>query len=152
MKANAVKMHAAVDFVAAHPGLDRRVLIRHLLDADLAAMTITIDEKRRGRLYKKAAGVVDRILRDRLVRQDEAQRLFPWDVKRKAYAEALERAAFAAPDPERFDSTLALACEAWCEAGDKARARSLRNLEVLTTSLVEPMNVHVVSLKRGASL
>lgn len=122
-------MQAAVDYVTTHPGVPRRVLIGHLFDGEaklVAALIAPIaDERRRKRLYKKAAQVVDRVLRDRLVRQDEALRLYPWDNKRKAYAEALERAAFAAPDQGRFESTLTLACEAWKDAGDDGRAETL---------------------------
>ena len=126
MNGNAVRMQLAVDFVAETPGVHRRALIQHLFNLEHEALTVNIDEKRRGRLYKKAAGVVDRVLRDRLVRQDDGLRLYPWDERRKAYAEALERAAFAAPDPGRFERTLSLACEAWRDAGDFERARSLQ--------------------------
>lgn len=125
MKSNAVKMQAAVDFVTANPGLSYRVLMAHLFETEIAQRAIALDEERRGRVYKKAAGVVDRVLRDRLVRQDAALCLHPWDAKEKAFAEALERAAFAAPDPERFSSTLALACAAWRKAGDPRRAMTL---------------------------
>ena len=129
MRANATQMQAAVDYVTAHPGVPRRVLIGHLFDAEaqlIAALVSPLkDEERRKRLYKRVATVVDRILRDRLVRQDPALRLFPWDVRRKTYAEALERALFAAPDAHLFKATLELACTAWRGAGDEDRARTL---------------------------
>ena len=87
-----------------------------------------LDERRRKRLYKKAAGVVDRIVRDRLVRHDATPPkhwLYAWDVKQKAYAETLERALFAAPDLARRAEVQPLAVAAWRAAGDDARARSL---------------------------
>ena len=143
MRANATQMQAAVDYVSAHPGVPRRVLIGHLFENEtrlIEALSSPLkDDERRKRLFKRVASVVDRVLRDRLVRQDAALRLFPWDMKRKAFAEALERAAFAAPDRTRFESTLALACEAWRHAGDEARALTLSRLE--TTKLGDTQGI-----------
>lgn len=129
MRANATQMQVAVSYVAAHPGVPRKVLIGHLFEVEaklVAALASPLrDEERRKRLYKRVATVVDRILRDRLVRQDAALRLFPWDEKRKLFAEALERALFAAPDAHLFKTTLDLVCIAWRAAGDESRARTL---------------------------
>ena len=119
MRANALKMEAAVAFVATHPGSGMAAVTAHLLEG------LSRDKPR---VYKQAASVVERIIKDRLVRQDASLRLYPWDAKRKAYAEALERAAFAAPDPWRFRSTIALAADAWRHAGDENRARTLEQL------------------------
>ena len=112
-------MQLAVAFVEAHPGAtSRAVTLRLLEDLDDLA-------RERPTAYKQAASVVDRVIRDRLVRQDSDLRLHPWNVKRKAYAEALERAAFVAPDRAHFLATLDLARAAWRDAGDENRARIL---------------------------
>ena len=121
-------MQAAIDFVTKNPGATSRIVIVHLLEAELATFEVTIDEKRRSRLFKKSAGVVDRIIRDRHVRRDAALRLYPWDTKLRGFAEALERAAFAAPDDRSYRSILNLACNAWRVAGDANRAQVLEGL------------------------
>ena len=112
-------MAAAVAYVTAHPGTTMGGVVGHLLEG-LPRDKPTV--------YKQAASVVERIIRDRLVRQDAALRLHPWDTKRKTFAEALERAAFAAPDAEHWSLILALAMEAWRLAGDENRVRILGGL------------------------
>lgn len=116
MKAGAARMEAAVAFVSAHPGATSVAVTFHVLEG--------MAQRERPTAYKQAASVVERIIKDRHVRQDGLQ-LFPWDVRRKAYAEALERAAFAAPDAARFAVTMELAMAAWKDAGDDNRARIL---------------------------
>ena len=120
LKPNALRMQAAVDYVAANPGATMVATTAHVLE--------TMEQKSRPSAWKQAASVVDRVIKDRLVLQAGSQRLFPWDAKRKTYAEALERAAFAAPDQQRFRSTMALAIAAWRHAGDENRARTLEGL------------------------
>ena len=121
MKPNAIRMQAAVDFVGRNPGTPMRPVIGCVLD--------TFAEMQRDRpgAYKQAQAVVERIVKDRHVRQD-SDRLFPWDAKRRAFAEALERAAFAAPTPEQRAVVLPLATEAWRAAGDANRARMLETI------------------------
>ena len=122
MKPNAIRMQSAVDFVGQNPGTLMRPVIACVLD--------TFAEMQRGRpgAYKQAQAVVERIVKDRHVRQ-EGDRLFPWDVKRRTFAEALERAVFAAPTTELRVLVLPLATEAWRAAGDENRARMLETLE-----------------------
>ena len=119
MTTRAGRMQAAVSFIASNPGATAAAVTAHLIGG----------EEVKPSAYKTAATVVDRIIRDRLVRQDALRRLHPWDAKRKAFAEALERAAFAAPDARRYASTIALAAAAWREAGDENRARVLEGLQ-----------------------
>lgn len=111
-------MQAVVDFVERYPGTTMRGAIMHVLE--------TMPEMQRARpgAYKQAAAAVERVIKDRHVRQ-EGDRLHPWDPKRRAFAEALERAASVAPDPAHKVSTRQLACAAWREAGDENRARIL---------------------------
>ena len=120
MKAGAARMEAAVAFVSAHPGATSVAVTFHVLEG--------MAQRERPSAYKQAASVVERIIKDRHVRQDPSLRLFPWDARRKEYAEALERAAFAAPDAARFASTMTLAMEAWKDAGDDNRARILSSM------------------------
>ena len=134
-------MQVAVAFVEANPGASSSSVIAHVLDCLQGACPRSgpksaaevffrppEDERRRLRRYKQAAGVVERIICKRLVRQDAALRLHPWDEKRRAYAEALERAAILAPDDARRRSTLTLAIEAWRDAGDENRAQALERV------------------------
>lgn len=123
IKPNATRMQAAVAFVAANPGSTTQAVVRALLTP--AAENSDEWSVREARSYKRAAAVVERVIKDRHVRQDAALRLHPWDERRRAYAEALERAANLAPDEARRRSTRALACAAWREAGDENRARLL---------------------------
>lgn len=120
MKSNAYRMQAAVAFVAEHPGSTAAAVTAHLLGGA---------EHIKAGSYKQAASVVDRIVRDRLVRQDSALRLLPWNPKEKAYADALERAAFLAPDDSRFTMMITIAIDAWRRAGDDNRARILERLD-----------------------
>ena len=116
-------MQAAVAFVKDHPGATVAAVVGHLLEG--------LEDKQqplKATVYKQAAGVVDRVIRDRLVRQDNAGRLFPWDERWKVFAEALERAVFAAPDEMRFLATQPLAAGAWRNAGDDNRARILEGM------------------------
>lgn len=119
MRPNAARMQAVVAFVTAHPGLTMAAATAHLLEGE---------QRTKPSVYKQAASVVERVIRDRLVRQDQNLRLHPWNPKWKAYAEALERAAFAAPNEARYSSTMALAIEAWRDAGDANRAQMLTRL------------------------
>lgn len=128
-------MQAAVAFVAENPGVLAARVTAHLLETSpkaaelrtLALPGIPARDMLKTSAYKQAASVVDRIIRDRLVRQDVSLRLHPWDAN-APYAEALERAALVAPDPVRFSSTMSLAIAAWREAGDENRARILERL------------------------
>ena len=122
LKPNAARMELAIAFVTAHPGTTMRSVTFHVLES--------FDESKRERptAYKQAASVVERIIKDRHVRQGPDLSLHPWDVKRRTYAEALERAAFAAPTGRERAHVMEIACEAWRLAGDEARARTLRNL------------------------
>ena len=115
----AARMQAAVAFVTKHPGTTSSRVIFHLLGNPSQS------EPLKATAYKQAAAVVERIVRDRLILQDDALRLYPWDAKLKTYAEALERAAFAAPDDVLFAFTIGLAIGAWRQAGDENRARIL---------------------------
>lgn len=130
MRSNSVRMEAAVKFVTEHPGTTKTAIIAHLLaghvvDTDSAPKEI---QRTESRAYKGTACVVERIIKDRYVRQDASLRLYPWDEKRKVFAELLERAAFAAPDAERKRNTLGTASNAWRYAGDENRARILTQL------------------------
>lgn len=122
LKPNAERMQLAVAFVTTHPGASMRSVTFHVLES--------FDEAKRERptAYKQAAGVVERIIKDRHVRQGPDLSLHPWDAKRKAYAEALERAHSVAPTPRERSVMLEMVCEAWRRAGDEARARTLKNL------------------------
>lgn len=122
MRPNATRMEAALAFVAEHPGAPMARVVAHLLEGL---------DRDKPTVYRQAASVVERIVRDRLVRQDGAQELHPWDEKRKAYAEALERAASLAPDVERAAATTKLAIAAWRDAGDENRARILERLQAV---------------------
>ena len=129
MTPNAIRMQAAVDFVTQNPGTTMPAVIARVLD-----VVHGDDEKRfKPSSYKQAAGVVERVIKSRLVRLDPSRRLYLWDSKRKTYAEALQRAAFAAPDKRRYLSTMALAAQAWREAGDENHARILERIAVETT-------------------
>lgn len=117
------RLKAAVDFVTQNPGVTCAQVIAHLLriretESDLPS---------RPSIYKQCASVVERMIAARLVRQGDSLLLHPWDPKLKAYAEALERAAFAAPDRDSFVVTMDLAISAWRRAGDPNRARILEN-------------------------
>ena len=122
LKPNAERMQLAIAFVTAHPGTSMRSVTFHVLES--------FDENKREKptAYKQAASVVERIIKDRHVRQGPDLSLHPWDAKRRTYAEALERAAFAAPTRHERARIMEIACEAWRLAGDEARARTLRNL------------------------
>lgn len=128
LKPNAERMQCAIAFVTAHPGATMRSVIFHVL--------ASFDESHREKptAYKQAAGVVERIICDRHVRQGPDLSLHPWDVKKKTFAEALERAAFAAPSAVERISTMALACEAWRRAGDEARVRLLESMPAFPSS------------------
>lgn len=130
LKSNADRMQLAIAFVSANPGATMRTVIFHVLDS--------FDENKREKpsAYKQAASVVERIIKDRHVRQGTNLALYPWDVKRKAYAEALERALFAAPTERDRCSIFALVRDAWRAAGDEARVRVLDSL--LEKSSVAP--------------
>ena len=122
MKPNAERMQLALAFVTAHPGATMRSVTFHVLES--------FDEAKREKptAYKQAASVVERIVKDRHVRVGPNLTLHPWDAKRKAYAEALERAANAAPTPHERARMREILYEAWRLAGDDARARTLQNL------------------------
>ena len=122
LKPNAERMQQAVAFVIAHPGTSMRSVTFHVLES------FAEDKREKPTAYKQAASVVERIIKDRHVRQGPDLLLHPWDVKRKTYAEALERAAFAAPSRHERALVMEIACEAWRMAGDEARARTLKNL------------------------
>lgn len=124
MSARGARMAEAIAFVASRPGMTMATVTGYVLGK------LANDKPR---AYKQAAMVVERIIRDRRVRQDSAGRLYPWNEKLRAYAEALERAANLAPDLERRRSTTALAAAAWVEAGDENRARILTNLALKAT-------------------
>lgn len=122
MKPNAERMTAALVFVQAQPGASMRMVIAHVLS--------TFSEERREKptAYKQASMVVERIIRDRHVRQAPDLSLYPWDEKRRAYAEAVQRALHAAPTPAEHATMKELACKAWRAAGDENRARILERL------------------------
>ena len=122
LKSNADRMQLAIAFVAENPGATMRTVIFHILNS--------FDESKREKptAYKQAAGVVERIIKDRHVRQGPNLTLHPWDTKRKAYAEALERALFAAPSERDRCAVFALVRDAWRAAGDEARVRVLDGL------------------------
>lgn len=120
MRPYATRMQESVAYIAANPnGVPMARVIAHLL-------AIAPSEKKYA--YKQAAMVVERVIRDRLVRQD-GNLLYPWDEKAKAYAEALERAMYAAPDEEDRKNMLTLAIRAWRRAGDENRANILERTE-----------------------
>lgn len=136
MKPNAERMKAALAFVRGQPGAPMRAVIAHiqqlgregqLLLSQSASAEIVSKEDTRA--YKQARSVVERIIKDRHVRQAADLTLHPWDEKRKAYAEALEGAMFAAPDGVKYRAMTRLACEAWRAAGDESRARTISFLE-----------------------
>ena len=115
------RLKSAVDFVEQNPGVTCAQVVSHLLriresESDLPS---------RPSAYKQCASVVERMIAARLVRQGDSLLLYPWDRKLKAYAEALERAAFAAPDRDSFVLVKDLAIAAWRRAGDPNRARIL---------------------------
>lgn len=123
---NALRMQAAVDYVAAHPGALLREVTCHILAAMGPAPE---DESMAMRAHRQAAGVVERVVRRRLLRLDGAtKRLYPWDERWRSYAEALERVVFAAPTTETFQTSLALAVAAWNGAQDPERARTFERL------------------------
>ena len=128
MKPNAARMQRAVDFVAAHAstGATMRSVIFHVLES------FDEDKREKPTAYKQAASVVERIIKDRHVRQDTNLSLHPWDAKRKAYAEALERAHTLAPTPREKAIMLEMACDAWRRAGDDARVRMLMRVYAAT--------------------
>ena len=137
MKPNSLRMNAAIKFVTEHPGTTKTDVITHLMsgnivDTDSSAKKI---QRTESRAYKGAASVVERIIKDRLVRQDATLWLYPWDEKRKVFAELLERAAFVAPDDGRKVSTLEAAANAWGYAGDDNRSRILNKIasDILTS-------------------
>ena len=105
-----------------------RMVIAHLLS------TLTEAQQEKPSAYKRAAMIVERIIKDRHVRQAPDLSLHPWDAKRKTYAEALERAMFAAPNPTEYALMVPLACKAWRAAGDENRARTLELLPVKVAS------------------
>ena len=126
MKSNATRMQLAVEFVVANPGSRMAAVVAHVLDA-----MVTAKENEGGIVkpsaYKQAASVVERVIKDRLVRQVD-DHLHPWNERLKLYAEALERAATLAPDDRRYVSMIVLAIAAWREAGDENRAQILERL------------------------
>lgn len=131
LKANAQRMRDAVTFVSANPGTTMRAVILHVLSTFDAAKRekAETDSAAGSRLYKQAASVVERIIKDRHVCQGSNQSLHPWDPKRKAYAEALERAKNAAPEgPDRVLLT-EMTYRAWLAAGDENRVRTLQLLD-----------------------
>ena len=132
MKPNAERMQLAVAFVTEHPGTTMRSVTFHVLES--------FDEDKRAKptAYKQAASVVDRIVKDRHVRVGPNLTLHPWDMKRKAYAEALERAANAAPTPRERAIIREILYEAWRLAGDYARARTLQILHAQQAEQAEP--------------
>lgn len=125
MRSNAHRMEAATLFVHEQPGATMRMVIAHLLS--------TLQQEKPS-AYKQAAMIVERIIKDRHVRQAPDLSLHPWDAKRKTYAEALERAMFAAPNPTEYALMVPLACKAWRAAGDDNRARTLELLPVKVAS------------------
>ena len=122
MKPNAARMQRAVDYVTAHPGATMRSVIFHVLES------FDEDKREKPTAYKQAASVVERIIKDRHVRQDSSSGLRPWDPKRKAYAEALERAHTLAPTPEEKAVMFDMLCDAWRRAGDEGRVSMLKTL------------------------
>ena len=132
MKPNAMRMQRAVDFVIANPGTSMRSVTFHVLE------TFDEDKREKPTSYKQAASVVERIIKDRHVRQGPNLTLHPWDAKRKAYAEALERAVFAAPTSRERALIMEITCEAWRLAGDEARARMLQGLHERQPESHEP--------------
>ena len=122
MKPNAQRMQLAVEFVTMHPGASMRSVTFHVLES------FDEDKRERPTSYKQASSVVERIIKDRHVRQGPNASLYPWDAKRKAYAEALERAANVAPTARERDRVREMVYEAWRLAGDEGRARTLKNL------------------------
>ena len=122
LKPNAERMQLAVAFVTEHPGTSMRSVTFHVL------ASFDEDKREKPTAYKQAASVVERIVKDRHVRVGPNLSLHPWDAKRKAYAEALERATNAAPTPREFVRIKEILYEAWRLAGDEARARTLQNL------------------------
>lgn len=126
LKPNAARMQRAVDFVTTYPGATMRSVIFHVLES------FDEDKREKPTAYKQAAAVVERIVKDRHVRQDSNLSLHPWDAKRKAYAEALERAHTLAPTPREKTIMLEMVCDAWRRAGDDHRVRMLMGLYAAT--------------------
>ena len=124
LKPNAARMQLAVDFVTAHAstGVTMRSTIFHVLES------FGEDKREKPTAYKQAAGVVERIIKDRHVRQGPDLSLYPWDEKRKAYAEALERAHTLAPTPREKAIMFEMVLDAWRRAGDEGRVRMLMGL------------------------
>ena len=129
MRAGAKRMEAAVALVATNPGLSARELALRLLESpEPGGAGSPKADALETRRYKQASAIVERVIKDRHVRLDDALRLHPWDPKLRAYAEALERARNAAPDDEQRVAMTELAAAAWIAAGDANRARILRRL------------------------
>ena len=127
MRSNATRMEIAVAFVLKNPGASMSMVAWHVLGRIIPDPS-SLDEKRRQRYFKQARAVVERVIARGLVRHDDDGNLHPWDEKRKAYAEALERAMFAAPDVASKHVVHALAVAAWRAAGDENAARILEHL------------------------
>lgn len=118
------RLKAAVDFVTQNPGVTCAQVASHLLrvhESEQESPPLV----QKSTTYKQCNAVVERMIAARLVRQGDSLLLYPWDRKLKAYAEALERAAFAAPDRDSFILVKDLAIAAWRRAGDPNRARIL---------------------------
>jgi hypothetical protein len=129
MKPNAQRMQVALACVEAHPGTPVRGVVAHVLDTLSMSEAAAPSEAKALRRYKGAASVVERLIKNRHVCQRPDGTLWPWDAKRKAYAEALERAWFAAPGPAEHATLAPLVAQAWRAAGDENRARTLELLD-----------------------
>ena len=127
IRPNAARIQAALEYVAAHPGITMRAATFHMLGELVRNDEPYTPTKEQERRYKRAASVIEKLVCDRHVRQ-VGDRIYPWNAKQKVYAEALERAALVAPDHGRFLTTLALAKTAWSDAGDENRVRTLEAL------------------------
>lgn len=135
LKPNAQRMQDAVAFVTENPGITMRSVILHVLGTfdETKREKAASDNAASSRLYKQAASVVERIIKDRHVCQRHipgpAVALFPWDAKLKAHAENLERARHSAPSIQEKELLTRMTCQAWRAAGDENRALTIELLE-----------------------
>lgn len=114
------KAQVIVALVTRSPGTTIFQALRHLL-------TETDREAPNTKAFRRAASVVARVIRDRLVRQ-VGERLYPWNRELFDSATALERAAFA---EGKKNAAVLHAAQAWHAAGDANRAQMLRRFFVV---------------------
>lgn len=114
------KMKVITSFVTENPGCKTFTAVKHLMTQEELEGVST-------KPYRRSAGVVARVLRDRLIR-GEGDRLYPWDEALFKEATQAEITALRLSTPEDRQTLFQAAAEAWRRASDEARAKLMERL------------------------